>query len=292
MVLNKLYRCINEDGCDVRKKRRENANSDRILLFAGMGYEVELDKCINISEYLDKINFSGNAQSSIFCDLVREQCIGSVYIDASNTMILTNKSFEGVLETINSNLSHLDSVDPVAYNQLVKDTLNFFSERNVVVLQEGVQGKIFKAGQIVQSYGSVALTVESIMMSRVLGVTGSKVLAGQPLLYVALPTVGGIFFHGMSMIVGQNAVGRSCQSIGNILLLPMKGAELILNNIVFLPLGKITGIPILLNMTQTINMGPGLSVEDAKKMIDIAKKGKLSPLWKKISHTYEIWFKK
>jgi len=292
MVFKKLgeyvKRKVHNDG-----ENRENAGfTDSVVLFSGMGYKVDFDQCINISDYIDKIGISDSTQSSIFCDIIKEQCMGSVYIDGSNTMLLTNSSFEGILDSVNTNLNNLKYVDPILHENLVNDTLSFFSNRKVVILQEGVQGAIYKAGRIAQSYGSTILTVESVMMSRLLGVTGSKVLAGQPLLWVALPTVGGIFFHGMSMIIGNNVAGRSCQTVGNVLLIPMRGSEILINNLLLLPLGKISGIPMILNMTDAINMGPGLSVSDAKKLSDVVRNGKLSPLWGKISKTFKIWFTK
>lgn len=290
--IKKLSSCIKKDSYNGYRNGKDTTFPNGVILFSGLGYEVEFEKCIDINKYVDKLNLNSELESSIFCDLVKEQCVGSVYIDSSNTMVITNKSFEAVLETINTSLSHLEIVDPIAHEKLIEDTLSFFSKKQVVVMQEGIQGAIYKAGQIVQSYGSTALTVESIMMSRMMGVTGSKVFSGQPLLYIALPTVGGIFFHGASMIFGENLIGSSCRTLGNVLLLPMKGTELVLNNIVLHPLGKITGIPMLLNMTQAINTGPGLSIKDAKKVIDIVQNGKLSPLWRKLSSTYEIWFKK
>ena len=291
MGFNKFIRSFKKQKFDGRRNHVDSTCPNGVILFSGIGYEIDLEKCINISEYIDKIDLSTNAQSSIFCDIIKQQCIGSVYIDRSNTMVLTNKSFIGVLDSINESLNSLDLVDSIAHDKLIEDTLSFFDEKKVVVIQEGIQGSIYKAGRFIQSYGSTALTIESIMMSRLMGVTGSKVFAGQPLLYVALPTVGGIFFHGMSIIVGENVVGRSCQSLGNVLLIPMKGTEVVLNNLVFLPLGRITGIPILINMTEAINVGSGLSIKDAKSLVNVVRNGKLSPLWKKLSRTFEIWFR-
>lgn len=292
MVFKKCINSIRRRKSDGCKNRGNIIHPNGVILFAGIGYDIDFDKCISISEYLDKIDLFKDAKSSIFCDIIKQECVGSVYIDKSNTLVMTNKSFEGVLDTINENLSNLDLVDPVAHSKLVQDTLSFFEQKKVIVTQQGFQGAIYKAGHFAQSYGSTALTVKSVMMSRALGVTGSDVLVGQPLLIVTVPTIGGIFFHAVSMFVGQNAVGKSFQTVGNILLMPMKATELILNNIIFLPVGKFTGVPMLLNMTQTINMGPGLSIEDAKKLVNIVRNGKLSPIWKKFYDTYEVWFKK
>jgi len=74
------------------------------------------------------------------------------------------------------------------------------------------------------------MVAQTVSLSKLAGVYGSKIIQAQPLLIVAIPTVGAIFFHGCDAIAGQNLVGHTCNSIGNALNYPMRLCEMIYNS--------------------------------------------------------------
>ena len=89
---------------------------------------------------------------------------------------------------------------------------------------------------------------------------------------IRLPTVGAMFFHGCSSLAGNTTVGRTFNTIGNILNLPMSYAELIYTIYASPAITRIFGIPTLLNYTKQANRGPGLDAQEARKLLTDVKK--------------------
>lgn len=120
------------------------------------------------------------------------------------------------------------------------------------------------------------------MLSRTLvfakgaGVTGIRLLQTQPLLLLVLPTVGGMFFHGCGSVLGNNTVGRICNTLGDGLNLPMFYAEMLYNSYAAPVLYKTTGIQTLLNYTKQAQRGPGLDAKEALELLNDSGKESIS----------------
>lgn len=141
----------------------------------------------------------------------------------------------------------------------------------MIVQAKGVQGTLYKVGSHLQSFGSAGLVVNTISLAKLAGVTGLQVLKAQPMLAVAIPTTGAMFFYGCATIAGHNSIGKICTSTGDVLALPMKGVELLWNSYMNPSIQKVFGIPVILNMTQTFKTGPGYTVEEMARYVRFNK---------------------
>jgi hypothetical protein len=109
-------------------------------------------------------------------------------------------------------------------------------------------------------------------------------LKAQPYLPVAIPTTGAMFFYRCGAIAGSTAVGKALITTGDVLALPMKGVEIMWNSYGNPIIQKVFGIPVILNMTQTVKTGPGYTVEEVAKYISLNNKSLLKAIKDKIIH--------
>ena len=84
----------------------------------------------------------------------------------------------------------------------------FFQDKNIVVQAGGVQGAVYKVGSYFQSAGSAGLVSQTIGIAKLAGVSGLRLLQGQPALAIATPTTGAIFFYGCGTVAGNNRIGK------------------------------------------------------------------------------------
>jgi hypothetical protein len=156
------------------------------------------------------------------------------------------------------NLNRTDTLNEIA---------NFFEDKTLLVSPTGFQKYLYKVGTFAQTSGSKCMVVRTITIAKSMGVTGIKLIQGQPLMVIALPTVGAIFFHGCGQIIGNNTLGRTCNTIGNILNLPMAFTELCYNTYIAPTLNSTFGIVTILNYTKQAQRGPGLDLKEAVQLI-------------------------
>ncbi len=141
---------------------------------------------------------------------------------------------------------------------------------------------LYKAGSYVQSAGSAGLVINTLGLAKLAGVSGLQILRAQPILAVAIPTTGAIFFYGCGAIVGNNAFGKALIMTGDVLAVPMKGVEIMWNSYANPVIQKVFGIPFILNMTQAFKTGPGYTVEEIAKYIPLNTKSILKATKEKI----------
>ena len=115
----------------------------------------------------------------------------------------------------------------ITKQSVIEQAQLFFSDKNVIVQAEKIQGVIYKVGSYVQSAGSAGLIANIIALSKLAGVTGLKILKAQPFFIVAIPNKDAILFYGCGVIVVNNTIGKALVTTGYILVLPMKGVEII-----------------------------------------------------------------
>ena len=140
-----------------------------------------------------------------------------------------------------------------------------------------------------QSAGSAGLVANTIALAQLAGVTGLQILKAQPLLVVAIPTTGAMFFYGCGAIVGNNTVGKALITTGDILALPMKGVEIMWNSYGNMAVQKVFGMPVILNMTQTFKTGPGYTLKEISKYASINKESVFKVIKRKIKEKIAKW---
>jgi len=172
----------------------------------------------------------------------------------------------------------------VTLSLTMQQAQNFFSNKNVIVQVEGVQGTLYKVGSYLQSAGSARLVANTLVPAKVAVVNGLQILKAQPFLAVAILTTGVMLFFRCGAIVGNNTVGKGLVTIGDALAIPMKAVEIMWNSYENPVIQKVFGIPLILNMTQIFKTELGYTVGKFSKYISLNKKSFLKAIKDKIIH--------
>jgi hypothetical protein len=245
--------------------------------------ELNLTQAASLSLLVDTVKLElGDEFAYQFCDQISQLCGTFRVIPETRTLILDYNGFcqlssesDMILDTISSNLS-------ITKESAMQQAQNFFNNKNVIVQAGGAQGALYKVGSYLQSAGSAGLVANTLGLAKLAGVSGLQVLKAQPILAVAIPTTGCLFFYGCGAIVGNNAFGKALVTTGDVLAFPMKGVEIMWNSYGNPVIQKVFGIPIILNMTQALKTGPGYTVEEIARYIPLNNKSILKTIKKKI----------
>jgi len=224
-----------------------------------------------------------------FCDKISKVCGGFRSIPETQTIVLDYHGFCRLVSESDVIMQTLSSDLEITKQSAIEQAALFFSDKNVIVQAEGIQGVVYKIGSYVQSAGSAALVTNTIALAQLAGVTGLQILKAQPLLAVAIPTTGAIFFYGCGAIVGNNIVGKALITTGDLLALPMKGVEIMWNSYGNMAVQKVVGMPVILNMTQTFKTGPGYTLKEISEYASISKESVFQVIKRKIKEKITKW---
>jgi hypothetical protein len=226
-------------------------------------------------EFSDEFNYE-------FCEQISQICGKIQTIPGTQTIVLDYNGFckfanesDIIIDIVSSNL--------VITKELARQqALDFFSDKNVIVQASGVQGSLYKVGSYLQSAGSAGLVAHTLALAKLAGVSGLQILKSQPILAVAIPTTGAIFLYGCGAIIGDNMVGKALVTGADVLVVPMKGVEIMWNSYGNPIIQKVFGIPLILNMTQAFKTGPGYTIKEIVKYIPFNNKSILKTVKEKI----------
>ena len=107
-----------------------------------------------------------------------------------------------------------------------------------------------------------------------------------PLVFVSI--LGSIVSGYAGSIAGDNAVGLIFNGTSWVLSRPMRGVEIVLNGIIFGPISRVTGLPVILNGTQKLLYGKGLNIIDYNKIGETFKRVMNSKISSKAKDIYAI----
>lgn len=200
------------------------------------------------------------------------------YIPETKTFLLTDDSSCKLIQNQNVFVAGVGDQLGVDTTKAVGAIGDFFKDKTVLVQQTGLEGYVYKMGTFVQTAGSASLVGKTIILAQAAGVTGLQIIQAQPFLVVALPTVGAMFFHGCGSIAGNNLVGRTCNTIGNTLNIPMAFTESLLNKYAGPVIKKVVGISTCFNYSKQMRRGPGLDSQEALAFLHLDPDGRKSIL--------------
>lgn len=260
----------------LKRKIGKKENNSKFELLTGVSLLVDPEAStnighVNVQDFKFDPHQTFKTEGLTICEELTKKCQDLQYLPETKTFILSDESF---CKLANSPEQFIDDI-AIALNVNKGTAMNavseFFSDRTLLVQQTGTDGFIYKVGSYTQTGGSAILIGRTVAMARAAGVEGLALVQAQPFLVFAIPTVGAIFFHGCGAIAGNNTIGRSCNSIGNFLNLPMSLIELTYNTYLSRPIAKITGISTVLNYTKQMQRGPGLDPIEAMKLVRKSK---------------------
>jgi hypothetical protein len=266
----------------------EDLDQDEIFMIFSLdpiteNSELNLTQAVSLSVVVDTVKLGlGDEFAYQFCDQISQICGTFRVIPETQTLVLDYNGFcqlaseSGmILDTVSYNLA-------ITKDEAMQQAQNFFNNKNVIVQAGGAQGALYKVGSYLQSAGSAGLVANTLVLAKLAGVSGLQILKAQPILAVAIPTTGAIFFYGCGAIVGNNAFGKTLVTTGDVLAFPMKGVEIMWNSYGNPVIQKVFGIPIILNMTQAFKTGPGYTLKEIATYIPLNKKSILKTIKEKI----------
>ena len=224
-----------------------------------------------------------------FCDQISKVCGVFYSIPETQTIVLNYNGFCRLVSESDVILQTLSYDLGTTKKSVIEQAQLFFNDKNVIVQAEGIQGAVYRVGSYVQSAGSAALVSNTLALAKLAGVNGLQILKAQPLLIVAIPTTGAMFFYGCGAIIGNNTVGKSLITTGDILALPMKGLEIMWNSYANMAVQKVFGMPVILNMTQTFKTGPGYTLKEISEYVSIGKESFFEVIKRKIKEKIVKW---
>jgi hypothetical protein len=112
----------------------------------------------------------------------------------------------------------------------------------------------------------MAYTFEAVSVLKTTGMTGIQVVVKASLTFVGATYIGALFFGYCGSIAGNNTVGRICNVTSFGLSRPMRGVEITLNSLILRPISNLVGLPLILNGTQEMLAGKGISFQEYAKI--------------------------
>jgi len=118
--------------------------------------------------------------------------------------------------------------------------------------------------------------------------TGLKIVSKFPLAFVGATYIGSMFFNYCGSVAGNNHVGLIFSFTSVRLFHPMRVVEITLNNLILKPISNVVSLPLILNDTQEMIAGKGLSLEEYTKIEIAFERISNSTIVKKTKKTYKI----
>ena len=140
----------------------------------------------------------------------------------------------------------------------------------------------------VQNYVPVVYTSEAVSVLKTTGMTGLKIIQQGPLTFVGVTYLGSMVFSYFGSVADNNSLGTVCTGTSFLLSCLMRGVEITLNGLVLKPLSNLVGLPLILNGTQEVLHGKGLSIEEYTKIGIAFEKLSNSAIVKKGKKIYKI----
>ena len=148
----------------------------------------------------------------------------------------------------------------------LEKSVDFFSNTQITVQPIGIQGKFYKIMKSAQNFVPMAYTSEAVSILKTTVMTGFQVIAQAPLTFVGATYIGALFFGYYGGVAGNNAIGLLFNSTSFVLSRPMRGVEITLNGLILRPISNVIGLPLILNGTQEMLNGKGLSIQEYTKI--------------------------
>jgi hypothetical protein len=248
------------------KTRTLDKNS--FTLFSGVVFSSNLNpEPIDLGKFTFNSGPQFDRSGYTICNEFIKSCQDLSYLPNTKTFVLTNDAFCQLVEQNQLFIDNVSNALSIDKNQAISEIAQFFKDKTLLVQQKGLQGHLYNVGTFAQTAGSATMVSRTIVMAKAAGVTGLKIIQVQPFMLVVLPTVGAMFFHGCGSLAGNNTVGRTCNTIGNILNLPMSYCESVYNLYLAPVVNRTIGIPTVLNYTKQAMRGPGLDSAEAIKLL-------------------------
>ena len=221
---------------------------------------------INISGYsLDNYKTFNPEGYTILCRL-GEACDGLSYFPKTSKIVLDTRQQSQLINNFEQLIPNIAEDFGITQQVALEKSMDFFSNAQVTVQPTGIQGKFYKIMQGAQNFIPMGYTSEAVSILKTTGMTGFQIITKAPLTFVGATYIGAIFFGYCGSIAGNNSVGLVLNSTSYVLSRPMRGVEITLNGLILRPISNTIGLPLVLNGTQEMLAGKGLSIQEYTKI--------------------------
>lgn len=228
---------------------------------------------------LEKFTFNSGSQFDLsgytICDEFMKNCQDFSYFSNTKTFFFANESFCNLVNQNKLFINNRSKVLNVDKNQAMNEILQFFDDKTLLIQQKRIQDLVHKIGTFVQTSGSMWIIARTRAMAKSGGMMGLNIIKSQPLIVIAIPTVGVLFFHVCGQLAGNNKVGPTCNIIDNILNVPMGYTELLYDSYIAPIINRTIGLPIILNNIEQAQRDPSLGDTEAIKPLTDSQKGSI-----------------
>jgi hypothetical protein len=252
---------------------------------------------VPLGEQICKINISGysldnyktfNPQGyTILCRL-GELSDGLSYFPKTSRLVLDTSQQSRLIHNFEQLVPNIAEDFGITQQAALEKSVDFFSNTQVTVQPTGIQGKFYKLMKSAQNYVPIAYTSEAVSILKTTGMTGLQVIGQAPLTFVGATYIGALFFGYCGSVAGNNAVGLVFNSTSFLLSRPMRGVEITLNGLILRPISNVIGLPLILNGTQEMLAGKGLSIQEYTKIGIAFERISNSTIVKKGKKIYKI----
>ncbi len=248
-----------------------------------------LEVCkINIAGYsLDQFKTFDPTGYTVLCRL-GETCEMLNYFPGTSKIVLNVGEQSQLATNLQNFLPNIANDLAISEEAAIQTATSFFNDNKVVVQPIGIQGKVYNIMRSTQNYIPMAYTSQAVALIKTTGLTGVQVIRQAPLTFVGATYVGALFFGYCGGIAGNNAVGLLLNSTSYVLSRPMRGVEIVVNGLALRPLSNLVGVPLILNGTQEMISGIGISVQDYGKVAFAFERLTNSTVVQKIKKIYKV----
>jgi len=202
---------------------------------------------------------------TILCRL-GEACDGFSYFPKTSKIVLDTRQQSQLIRNFEQLVPNIAEDFEITQQVALEKSVDFFSNTQVTVQPTGIQGKFYKIMQGAQNYIPMAYTSEAVSILKTTGMTGFQIISKAPLTFVGATYIGALFFGYCGSIAGNNPVGLVFNSTSFVLSRPMRVVEITLNGLILRPISNTIGLPFVLNGTQEMLVGKGLSIKEFTKI--------------------------
>lgn len=215
----------------------------------------------NISPFLH-----GDSKDLQVCTELCRFSTNSTYFEPSKTLVLENVDIQGFTNCKDLIAERLSAINKTNV-KIEGEKVDAFLNNNAVIVQpKGVQGIIYNTGVFLEGGIPIYHGLNVLSKAKLAKMSGIALLNSEKLFIISLTTATGVSFSFIGGVVGDNLVGRSCNTIGRILLFPQAIAEEFINGSFFRVITWATGFPLHLNFTKQFINGPGITLKDTQEL--------------------------
>jgi hypothetical protein len=191
---------------------------------------------------------------------------GQIFVTDDNLITFT-QTYEDIIKNYSNNqyLPYNMSLERFNSEQVKKVVTN---TKIILMPKHGITRALYYLGHYSQAILPTNHVINAVTYAKAAKVTGLTLFRTHPLLLLAVPTVTAVGLYGFSALVGDNnTVGRALNFGGYIMMTPMRYCELVFNTYCTPRVFAITGIPVVLNFTKTLEVGHGIESDDIQRYI-------------------------